>query len=68
VKLRVVDVRFVHPKINKKASLVMMHVRNGSKSMMNVYPPLITFENEDFSIEAKKIFKKANTKSVKCKI
>jgi tRNA1(Val) A37 N6-methylase TrmN6 len=68
VKLRVVDVRFVHPKINKKASLVMMHVRNGSKSMMNVHPPLITFDNEDFSIEAKKIFKKANTKSVKCKI
>lgn len=68
VKLRVVDVRFVHPRIDKKASLVLLHVRNGSKSMMQVHPPLFAFDGKDFSDEAKNIYKKANTQSIKCKI
>ncbi len=68
VKLRVVDVQFVHPKIDKKASLVMMHVRNGSKSLMNVWEPFISFEGSDFSDKVKKIYKKASTQSIKCQI
>ena len=68
VKMRVVDVRFVHPKRNKKASLVMVHARNNSKSYMRVHPPLFTFEGERFSEEAQEIFKKAGTNSIKCKI
>ncbi|MBU0720183.1 methyltransferase [bacterium] len=66
VKLRVVDVQFVHPKIDKKASLVMLHVRNGSKSLMKVWPPFISFEGKDFSAQAKEIYKKASTQSIKC--
>ncbi len=66
VKLRVVDVRFVHPKIDKKASLVMLHVRNGSKSMMNVHKPLISFDGNEFTQEVKNIYKKARTQSIKC--
>ena len=66
VKLRVVDVRFVHPKKERGASLVMLHVRNGSKSLMKVLPPLISFDGDDFSSEVQEIYKKASTQSIKC--
>ncbi|MBD3823061.1 MAG: methyltransferase [Epsilonproteobacteria bacterium] len=68
VKIPPVDVRFVHPKIDKKASLVMIHARNGSKSMMHIMPPLISFENEEFTPMAKSIYKKAATQSIKCSL
>ncbi len=68
VKLRVTDVRFVHPKIDKKASLVMLHVRNGSKALMKIWPPLVSFEGGEFSQEVQDIYKKASTQSIKCKI
>jgi tRNA1(Val) A37 N6-methylase TrmN6 len=68
VKLRVVDVRFVHPRLDKKASLVMLHVRNGSKSMLNVHKPLIAFEGKEFSDEVQSIYKKASTQSIKCQL
>lgn len=66
VKLRVVDVQFVHPKIDKKASLVMLHVRNGSNSLMKVWEPFISFDGNDFSKKAQDIYKKASTQSIKC--
>lgn len=68
VKLRVVDVQFVHPKRDKKASLVMVHVRNSSNSMMKVWAPFISFEGNDFSQKAQEIYKKASTQSIKCLI
>ena len=68
VKLRVVDVQFVHPKIEKKASLVMLHVRNSSKSLMKVWQPFISFDGNDFSKEAQSIYKKASTQSIKCSL
>jgi len=68
VKLRVVDVVFVHPKIDKGASLVMIHARNGSKSLMKIWPPLISFDGNEFSQRVKKIYKKASTQSIKCQI
>ncbi|WP_457744717.1 tRNA1(Val) (adenine(37)-N6)-methyltransferase [Sulfurimonas sp.] len=68
VKMRAVDVVFVHPKINRSASLVMIHARNGSKSMMKIWPPLISFEDNEPSQKAQEIYKKANTQSIKCQI
>ncbi len=68
VNMRIVDVRFVHPKKEKSASLVMIHARNASKSMMKVHPPLIAFEGNEFSQEVREIYKKAGTNSIKCKI
>ena len=68
VKLRVIDVQFVHPKIDKKASLVMVHVRNSSKSLMKVWSPFISFEGSEFSLQAQEIYKKASTQSIKCTI
>lgn len=68
VKMRVVDVQFIHPKIDRVASLVMIHARNGSKSLMKVWEPFISFEADDFSQKAKKIYEKARTQSIKCQI
>ncbi len=68
VKLRVVDVQFVHPKIDKKASLVMIHARNGSASLMKVWEPLISFDGGKFSAKVQAIYQKASTQSVKCSL
>lgn len=68
VKMRVVDVRFVHPKKDRPASLVMVHARNGSKSLMKVWPPFISFDWDVQSQEAQKIYEKTATKSIKCQI
>lgn len=67
-KLRIVEARFVHPKREKKASLVLVHARSNSRSLMQVLPPLFAFEGEEFSKEAKEIYAKAKTESIKCKI
>jgi tRNA1(Val) A37 N6-methylase TrmN6 len=63
--LKVIDIRFMHPRIDKKASLVMIRAKRHAKSPLNVWPPLIGFDGENYSLEASNIYKKANTKSVK---
>ena len=68
VKMRVVNVRFVHSKQGKTASLILIHARNGSKSMMKVESPLFTFEDDKISQETQKIYDKSNTKSIKCQL
>jgi len=68
VKMRVVDVQFVHPKIDRTASLVMVHARNGSKAMMKVWEPFISFDGSNESQKVKEIYKKASTQSIKCQI
>ncbi len=68
VKLRVVDVQFVHAKIDRGATLVMIHARNGSKSLMKVWPPFVSFEGNEVSPIAQEVFKKASTQSIKCQI
>ena len=66
-KLRIEDVQFVHPEATKKAALVLVHARNSSKSLLKVHPPLFNFVGGEFSEDAKQIYAKANTKSLKCK-
>ena len=68
VKLKIVDVVFVRPKIDRGASLVMIHARNGSKSLMKVWPPFISFDGDKFSKKATEIYEKAKTQSIKCQI
>jgi len=68
VKMKIVDVQFVHPKLDRTASLVMIHARNGSKSMMKIWSPFISFEGNEPSQKVKEIYKKANTQSIKCQI
>ena len=68
VKMKVVDVQFVHPKIDRVASLVMIHARNGSNSLMKVYEPFISFEGNEVSKRAQEIYEKASTQSIKCQL
>jgi len=68
VKMRVVDVQFVHPKIDRVASLVLVHARNGSASAMKVHEPFFSFDGDEVSQKAKNIFKKASTQSIKCQL
>ncbi len=59
-------IRFVHSKIDRDSKLVMIAARMNSKSMMRVMPPLIVFdENSKYNEEAKNVFKKAGTNSIK---
>ncbi len=66
--MRAVDVQFVHPKSDRAASLVMVHARNGSKSLMKVWEPFISFDGDEFSQKAKEIYAKAKAQSIKCQI
>lgn len=65
-KMRAVDVRFVHSKSDKKASLVLVHARNSSKALMNIMPPLIVFDGGVMSQEAKNIYDGVDVWSIKC--
>lgn len=68
VKMKVVDVQFVYPKIDRVASIVLVHARNGSNALMKVHEPFISFEGDEFSQKTKKIFEKAGTESIKCQL
>jgi len=68
VKMRLVDVRFVHPKVDRSASLVMIHARNGSKAMVKIHPPLIHFDDKNLTDEVEKMYAKAKTESIKCQL
>lgn len=68
VKLRVVDVQFVHSKSDRPSTLVMFRVKKNSKSAMNVWAPLITFENDSYTPAVQAIYDKAKAHSIKCQI
>jgi len=68
VKMRACHVQFVHPKIDKTASLVMIHARNGSRSQMQLLPPFVNFDRDGQSQEALRVYKNAKTQSIKCQI
>ena len=65
-KLTVETVQFIHPKVDRKASLVMVQARKNSKSLMKVREPFIAFEDDEFSQAAQLIYKNARTHSIKC--
>ena len=67
-KLRVVDVQFVHSKRDRKASIVLVHARKNSKSLMKVWPPFFAFEGDVYSPEAAAIYTKARTHTLRCQI
>ncbi len=67
-KLRVVTVQFVHSKVDRNASLVMVHARKNSKSLMKTLPPFIVFDGKEFSKKTQSIYKRARTHSIKCQL
>ncbi len=65
-KLTIETVQFIHPKVDRKASLVMVQARKGSRSLMKIREPFITFDGDEFASYTQEIYKKARTHSIKC--
>ena len=59
-------IQFVHSKIDRESKLVMIAARMGSKSMTQILPPFVVFdENSVYRKRAMEAFEKANTNSIK---
>jgi len=65
-KLNPEQLRFVHPKMDREAKIVMVAARAGSKSMTKVLPPLVVFDGaSNYLEEPRRAFEKADTHSIK---
>lgn len=64
--LRVVDVQFVHSKVDRPSILVMIHLKKNSKAALTVWPPMITEENGAYTPAVQAIYDKAKVHSIKC--
>lgn len=64
--INVETMQFVHSKIDRDSKLVMIAARMGSKSMMQVLPPFIVFDDESlYRKQAQEAFNRASTNSIK---
>ncbi len=68
-KLNIEALQFLHPKVSKEASLVMVYARKNSKTMIKILPPVIMF-NEDgkFTEATNNVYERCSTHSIKCEI
>ncbi len=66
--LNPIEIRFLHPKIDRVATIFFCRARQNSKSSDKILPPFVSFWGDDYSEEAKDIFKRANTHSIKYNI
>ena len=62
-RFKINKIQFVHVNLQKSASLVMIFAKRESKSLCNVLPPLVLYENAEYRQEVKDIFIKADTNS-----
>ncbi|PLY11061.1 MAG: methyltransferase [Arcobacter sp.] len=67
-KFNIESIQFVHPKLGKDATLVLIYARKNSKSLMKILSPLIVFDGEDFTNEVQDIYKVSSTHSIKVEI
>ncbi len=67
-KLNLEQIRFIHPKKDKNATVVLLKARKNSKSMVKCISPLFTHENGVFTKEVEEIYKKLSIKSLKCEM
>ena len=59
-------IQFVHSKIDRESKLVMIAARNNSRSMTQILPPFVVFDEEsNYRPNAQKAFEKAGTHSIK---
>jgi len=59
-------IQFVHSKLDRESKLVMIAARMNSKSMTQILPPFVVFDDESVYREnAQKAFEKADTNSIK---
>lgn len=65
-KLQPETLRFLHPKIDREAKVVLVQARAGSRSLCRVLPPLVVFGSDgEYAPEAAEAFVRAGTHSVK---
>ena len=58
--------QFVHSKLDRESKLVMIAARMNSKSMIQILPPFVVFDDKSvYREKAMKAFEKANTNSIK---
>lgn len=61
--------QFVHPKVSKDATLVLVYARKNSKSLTKIFNPLIVFnDGNDFTQEVEDLYIKSSTYSIKVNI
>jgi len=59
-------IQFVHSKIDRESKLVMIAARNNSKSMTQILPPFVVFDEKSvYRPNAQAAFDKAKTNSIK---
>jgi len=59
-------IQFVYSKIDRDSKLVMIAARNNSKSMMQVMPPFVVFDEDNtYMPKAQQAFDRAGTQSIK---
>ncbi len=59
-------IQFVHSKVDRESKLVMIAARNNSKSMTQILPPFVVFnEAGEYTEPAKEAFRRASTYSIK---
>ena len=59
-------IQFVHSKIDRESKLVMIAARNNSKSMTQILPPFIVFDEQSvYRTKAQAAFDRAGTHSIK---
>ena len=64
--ITVETMQFVHSKIDRESKLVMIEARMGSKSMTQILPPFVVFDDKNvYREKAMKAFERANTNSIK---
>ena len=68
-KFNLEALQFVHPKLSKDATLILVYAKRNSKSLTKILKPLIVFdENNNFTSEVQEIYKKSSTHSIKVDI
>lgn len=67
-KFNIESMQFIYPKRDRDATLVLIYARKNSKSLTKVFPPLMVFENEDFTQDVQNIYEKTQTHSIKVEI
>ena len=68
-KFNIESFQFVHPKVSKEATLILVYARKNSKSLTKIQNPLIVFdEQNNFTQEVQDIYTKSSTYSIKVDI
>jgi len=68
LRLHIEALQFLHPNINKEATLVMIMIKKNSKTLMKIMKPAIMFDNNNFTKDTENIYKLCSTHSIKCDI